>query len=175
MSGIETWIREKEESLNKLTEAFLRMDGIADLLINLFVIGLLAAISEEIFFRGCMQNAFFGWTKNIHAAVWVTAILFSALHLQFLGFVPRLMLGVVLGYLYVWTHSLWAPILFHFLNNGMAVLFAYLVEKGSIPSEAETIGAGETPAYYILLSTLLSVGLMYFVYKNRKEEVTVIE
>lgn len=170
MSGVESWMRDKEENLKKLTEAFLKMESAGDLMVNLFVIAFLAAIGEELFFRGCMQNVLLLWTKNIHVAVWITAIFFSAMHLQFLGFFPRLALGVVLGYLYVWTHSLWTPILFHFLNNGVAVLFAYLIGREIIPAEAETIGSGTTPVYYVWLSAFLSAWFMYLIYKSRKEQ-----
>lgn len=171
MSGIENWMKSSEESLKKLTEAFLRMNGIWDLVVNIIIVALLAAVGEELLFRGCMQNIFLEWTKNKHAAVWITAILFSALHAQFYGFLPRMLLGVVLGYLYIWSGSLWLSILFHFLNNGLAVLFAYLIDKGIIAEEAETIGSGETPVYYILISAAVSIGLMYYIYMNRKKEI----
>lgn len=170
MSGLENWMKSSEESLKKLTEAFLQMNGIGDLIINIIVVALLAAVGEELLFRGCMQNVFIEWTKNKHAAVWITAILFSALHAQFYGFLPRMILGVVLGYLYIWSGSLWLPVLFHFLNNGLAVLFAFLIGKGALSESAETVGAGETPIYFVMVSAAVSVGLMYFIYKNRKQQ-----
>ena len=173
MSGIENWMKSSEENLKKLTEAFLQMDNIGDLFGNIIVVALLAAVGEELFFRGCMQNIFLEWTKNKHMAVWITAILFSALHFQFYGFLPRMLLGVVLGYLYIWSGSLWLSMLFHFPNNGLAVLFAYLIGKNVISEQAETIGAGETPVYYVLVSAIISIGLMYFIYKNQREEIEV--
>lgn len=166
MSGIEEWMKASEENLKKLTETFLRMEGIGDLMVNIVVVALLAAVGEELFFRGAMQSIILEWTKNVHWAVWISAFVFSFFHFQFYGFLPRMLLGVVLGYLYIWSGSLWLPMLFHFLNNGLAVLFAYLVGKGTISEEAETIGAGETPMYYILVSAVISLGLMYFVYKR---------
>ncbi|MBI3502155.1 MAG: CPBP family intramembrane metalloprotease [Bacteroidetes bacterium] len=170
MAGIEAWMKSSEEKLKKLTEAFLQMDSAVDLIVNVIVVALLAAVGEELFFRGCMQNVFLEWTKNKHAAVWVTAILFSALHAQFYGFLPRMLLGVVLGYLYIWSGSLWLSMLFHFLNNGMAVVFAYLIGKNMLQEEAENIGAGQTPLYFIFGSAIVSVGLLMFVYRNRNPE-----
>lgn len=167
MSGIENWMKASEESAKKLTEVFLQMSGFGDLTVNLIVVALLAALGEELFFRGCMQNIFVEWTKNKHAAVWISAILFSALHAQFYGFLPRMLLGVALGYLYVWSGSLWLSILFHFLNNGTAVLFSFLVSKEVISENAETVGAGESPLYLVLISTVASLGLMYVVYKQQ--------
>lgn len=190
MSGLENWMKSSEESLKKLTEAFLRMNGIGDLILNIIVIALLAALGEELLFRGCMQNVLIEWMNNrkadiplnppsksgTHAAVWITAILFSALHAQFYGFLPRMLLGVVLGYLYVWSGSLWLSILFHFMNNGLAVLVAFLIDKGAISETAETVGAGETPVYFVLVSAAVSVGLMYFVHTHRiKPEITSTE
>jgi len=167
LSGLEEWMKASEESLKRLTEEFLKMDTIGDLFINIIVIALLAAVGEELLFRGAMQNVFLEWTKNVHVAVWVTAILFSAFHMQFYGFLPRMLLGVVLGYLYIWSGSLWLPILFHFLNNGLAVLFAYLISKGIISEEVETVGAGGTSILLVAASLAASVGLMYYMYKQR--------
>ena len=170
MSGLENWMKSSEENLKKLTEAFLQMDGIGDVVVNVVIVALLASVGEELLFRGAMQNVFVEWTKNIHIAVWVTAILFSAFHMQFYGFIPRMLLGVVLGYLYIWSGSLWLPILFHFLNNGLAVVFSYLVGKGIISEEAETIGSGESPVYYVLISSVLSAGVFFFISKRKTIE-----
>lgn len=167
MSGMENWMKSSEASAKKIIDAFLQMNSIGDLITNLILIALLAALGEELFFRGAMQNVFLEWTKNKHTAVWMTAILFSAFHAQFYGFIPRMLLGVVLGYLYVWSGSLWLSMFFHFLNNGLAVLFTYLIGKGEISKTAETVGAGDTPIYFVVLSAVMSVGLMYLVYKNR--------
>ena len=166
MSNLESWMKSSEESAKKLTDAFLQMDGIADLIVNIIVIALLAAMGEELFFRGCMQNIVVEWIKNKHVGIWITAIIFSASHMQFYGFLPRMFLGVVLGYLYIWSGSLWLSMLFHFLNNGLAVLFSYLISKGTISESAETIGAGESPIYLALISAIVSIGMMYFVYRN---------
>lgn len=170
LSGLENWMKESEENAKKITEAFLQMNNISDLLVNLIIVALLAAVGEELFFRGSMQNVFIEWTKNKHAAVWITAILFSAMHAQFYGFLPRMLLGVVLGYLYVWSGSLWLSMLFHFLNNGMAVLFSFLIHKGAISEKAETVGSDDTPIYFVALSVVMCAGLMYVIYKNRKTE-----
>ncbi|TAL60395.1 MAG: CPBP family intramembrane metalloprotease [Bacteroidetes bacterium] len=164
LSGVENWMKTKEENLKKLTKIFLEMNSVGDLIINLIIVALLAAVGEELLFRGALQNTLAEWFKNTHLSVWVTAILFSALHAQFYGFIPRMLLGVVLGYLYVWSGSLWLPILFHFLNNGLAVLFSYLIGKGIISDAAETVGAGDTPIMFVIASAMVSVGLMYFIY-----------
>lgn len=172
LSALENWMRTKEDNLKELTKIFLQMDSLGDLLVNLAIVALLAAVGEELLFRGALQNTLAELFRNKHIAIWVTGILFSALHAQFYGFIPRMMLGVVLGYLYVWSGSLWLPIFFHFMNNGMAVLVAYLIGKGMVSDEAETVGAGDTPFYYVAMSLAVSLTILYFIYRNRlKSEV----
>jgi uncharacterized protein len=166
LSTIENWMKASEGKAKELTDAFMKMDSISDLAINIVIIALLAALGEELLFRGVLQNVLVEWTKKTHVSVWITAIIFSALHAQFYGFLPRMLLGVVLGYLYIWSDSLWLSILFHFLNNGLAVLFSYLIGKGAISETAETVGAGDSPIMLVIASTVLSVGLMYLVYKH---------
>jgi hypothetical protein len=168
LSGIENWIKASEANAKQLTDAFMKMDAPMDLLINIVIIALLAAVGEELLFRGALQNVLVEWTKKTHLSVWITAIVFSALHAQFYGFLPRMLLGVVLGYLYVWSGSLWVSMLFHFLNNGLAVLFSYLIGKGIISKTAETVGAGDTPVLVVILSVVLSAGLLYFLMLQHK-------
>src|SRR5207344_1198984 len=100
--------------------------SVLSLAINLFIIAFLPALGEELFFRGMMQKLFSQLTKNNHLAIIITSIIFSAIHLQFYGFLPRMVLGIFLGYLLVWSGSLWLPILAHFVNNASAVLFTFL-------------------------------------------------
>ena len=122
---IEQWMKATEEKAMKLTEAFLRMENFNDLLINLLLIAIIPAIGEELLFRGVLQKFFFKWTGKIHWAIFVSAFLFSSIHLQFYGFLPRFILGLVLGYMFYWSGSLWIPILAHFTNNALAILFHY--------------------------------------------------
>jgi hypothetical protein len=127
-------------------------------------------VGEELLFRGALQNVLVEWTKKTHLSVWITAIIFSALHAQFYGFLPRMLLGVILGYTYIWSGSLWLPMLFHFLNNGLAVLFSYLIGKGMLTPTAETVGAGTTPFMLVITSTMISMGLMFLIYKFRSTD-----
>jgi len=78
---------------------------------------------------------------NIHAAIWVTAFIFSAIHVQFYGFLPRILLGAAFGYMAVWSGSLWLPILAHFINNAVGVIAFYIVRKQSITFDIENVGA----------------------------------
>lgn len=123
LHSVEQWMVDKEKQAEVLTSQMLNINSWGGLLMNLLVIALLAGIGEELLFRGVLQKIMIGWTKNIHWGVWITAIIFSAIHLQFFGFIPRLALGALLGYLFVWSKNLWVPILAHTINNAFVVIF----------------------------------------------------
>jgi len=114
-----------EQKAMQLTEAFLAMNSMGDLLINLFLIAIIPAIGEELLFRGVLQQLFAKWTGKIHLSIFISAFLFSAVHLQFFGFIPRFVLGIILGYMFYWSKNLWLPILAHFTNNALAIIFTY--------------------------------------------------
>jgi len=163
MSGIESWMKESEESAMKLTEAFLKNTSLWSLLVNLFMIGVLASVGEELLFRSILIRLFNDWFKNIHVAIIISSLLFSAFHLQFYGFIPRFVLGLVFGYLFVWSGSIWLPILGHFINNASAVIVYYLVNRGSLHVDAESYGATENH-FVLLFGLLISIALMAGIY-----------
>lgn len=133
MSGIEQWMRASEDQAMELTKQLLDIHTAGELIACLLVVGLMAGMSEEMLFRGAMQRMMHDSRLGIHPAVWIVAIIFSAFHLQFYGFVPRVVLGLWLGYLLVWTRSLWVPIIAHTLNNSTVIMFSYLTNKGVVP------------------------------------------
>ena len=167
LSGLEQWMRASEQQAMELTEAFLSDTTLKGLVINLVMIALLAAVGEELLFRGVLLRILYDWSKNMHLAVWLSAILFSALHLQFFGFLPRMILGVVLGYLFVWSKSLWLPVVTHFFNNAVAVIAAFFYFKGDIDTDMESFGSSDSPVA-IVASFLIVVGLMYTIYSYEK-------
>ena len=119
------WILRLGNDSEKIVDSFLKMNHLGDLLFNILVLAIVPAIGEELLFRGYLQQSFSKWLSNPHAAIIVTAVLFSAIHLHFQGFFPRFILGVLLGYLFYWSGSLWLPIIAHFANNTKAVIFSY--------------------------------------------------
>jgi len=123
--NIPDWMLVFDDNAEKITKYFLRMNTLGDLFFNLLVIAIIPAIGEELLFRGYLQQKMCQWLGKPHVAIIITAILFSAFHMQFQGFLPRFALGLVLGYLFYWSDSLWLPIIAHLLNNAMAVTFAY--------------------------------------------------
>jgi len=133
LKNIENWMRIKENAANETIKIFFANNTIGNMISNLFVVAFMAGLSEEIFFRGFIQRLFIENKLNHHLAIWLTAILFSAIHLQFFGFVPRVLLGAVLGYLYYYSGNLWLSIIAHTVNNGFAVVMAYIT--GNLDSD----------------------------------------
>ena len=112
---------------------------------------------------------FSSFIKNIHINILIVSILFSAMHLQFYGFLPRMALGLLLGYLYYWMGSIWVPVLVHFINNGAMVLIYYLAEKGSIQSSAEDFGNIDS-VYFLVVNTFILAAGIYWFTRNRSKE-----
>jgi len=165
MENIYTWMLQKEEQLATLTKQFLKGNNTGELILNIFMIALIPAIGEELLFRGVLQKIFSNWTKNIHWGIFLSAFLFSAIHMQFLTFLPRFFLGAVFGYLLVWTHSLWAPILAHFLNNGIAVVISYLTQQQNIEKNIEQIGQSNNFFWTSLVNSFIIIIILFLIYK----------
>ena len=168
LSGIETWMKQSEAKATLLTDALTKGSTIDVLLLNLIVIALLAAFSEELFFRGVLQKVLNENSRNKHVGVWVGAILFSAFHMQFYGFLPRMLMGAYLGYLFLWTGSLWPGILAHFMNNGMAVFLIWLSNRGVIDVDADKVGIQENEWVFVLISLAMVTMSLFLIYKKEK-------
>jgi membrane protease YdiL (CAAX protease family) len=153
------WARKIEETLAEGTKFLTRFDSPFDLILVFIVIAILPAIGEEIVFRGMVQNDMYRATGNIHVSIWVAAILFSAIHIQFFGFVPRMLLGALFGYLYFWSGNLWLAVLAHFVNNGFTVIGLYLFQRGIIDIDLEETSS--TPWQAIVFSAACTVLLLY--------------
>ena len=133
LSGVEQLMRATEDAAAAATEQLLDIHTVGELLACVFVVGFMAGLSEEILFRGAMLRTMQDSRLGTHAVVWIVAIIFSAIHLQFYGFVPRMVIGLWLGYLLVWTRCLWVPVIAHTLNNSTVVVFSYLSNLGLVP------------------------------------------
>lgn len=121
MAPIESWMKAQEALAEQLTNTLLEGSGVLTLLYNLLVIAVMAGITEEFLFRGALQRIIGQWTTNHHIVIWSAAIVFSAFHMQFYGFLPRMLLGAYFGYLLYWGRNIWIPVLAHFVNNAFAV------------------------------------------------------
>ena len=158
-------IRDLEGQAKVIVDLITQMDNFGEMLIVLFVIAVIPAFVEEYLFRGLVQNEFLRWLKNPHIVVWLTAAIFSAVHFQFLGFFPRLFLGVLLGYLYVWSGNIIYPMIGHFCNNGLQVLILYLYQR-SIIGEELTKEDYPVPLPMLVAATLLLLLVLWYAKKT---------
>lgn len=161
LKGLEDWMKSTEKSAEEVTTALLKMNSIGDMLKNVLFIGLIPGIVEELMFRGVLQTIFLRWSKNTHAAVWITAALFSAFHFEFYGFLPRLMLGVLFGYFVAWSGSIWPAIWAHFLNNGTDVVITYLYQHKQIKINPDDQHIFNYTGYVISFAVLVVLMLIY--------------
>jgi len=164
MAAMETAMRSLEETANATLTKLMGGTGVGSLVISLLIVGILAGFSEEIFFRGSLQRLI-GFNGNKHTAIILTAFIFSAIHLQFYGFFPRLLLGALFGYLYYWSGSLIVPVFAHAFNNSMYVVVKWLMERNVISSDIDSIGTTSTGAditTVILSIVIVSVAIYYF-------------
>lgn len=159
LGSLEIWMRQAELEAMRMTEAFLVMQTPLDLMVNLIIIAVIPAVGEELLFRGVIQKLFLKWNGKIHLSVWLTSFVFSAVHMQFLGFFPRLILGSVLGYMLVWSGSLWLPIVAHFTNNAFAVVISYFIGIDKANPTIESIGS--EGGSIVLMSGLGGLFLLY--------------
>ncbi|HVW96344.1 MAG TPA: CPBP family intramembrane glutamic endopeptidase [Mucilaginibacter sp.] len=157
------WMKQNQDANEKVMTEMLKMTGVWDVIAKVLFIGLLTAIAEEFMFRGVLQTIFFRWTKNIHVAIWITAILFSAFHMEYFGFFPRLLLGLFFGYFVAWSRSIWTGIWAHFINNGTIVIVTYLFQQKIIKGDINDQHVFNYAAY--IFSFAVTAGLV-FIYRK---------
>lgn len=166
MSSIEETLRSMEDQALEITDMMLSVDTIGLLLINILIVAVFAAIAEELFFRGALQQFIQEKLKNEHVTVLVAALVFSAVHFQFYGFLPRFFLGAILGYLYIYTRNLWVPIIFHFINNASVIIIHFFWSDTEWYKNIDE--APVTFSFIILALTSLALTVALFVsYKKR--------
>ena len=161
------WMTQMEADATETLLNLIQMDSLGELLINLLLMALLPALGEELVFRGILQQYGYSLFKRKSISVWITALLFSAIHFQFEGFIPRFLLGLLLGYLFYWTHQILVPIIIHFANNAIMVIASY-----SLPAEELKIDepmVNEIPVYLVLGAMILMVPLVGYFIRNQQD------
>jgi membrane protease YdiL (CAAX protease family) len=139
LRAVEVWMRAQEDSMAELTAKVVMVDSVPLLLLNVLVMAIFPAIAEEFFFRGSLMHIIQRMVRNPHTSIWITAVIFSAIHLQFYGFFPRLLLGALFGYMMLWSGNIWVPIVGHFINNASVTILAfYYVKQGKTYADLQT-------------------------------------
>jgi len=158
MEAVETWMKSSEDRAYALIQTMIATKGVLAFIINLIVIAVAAGVTEEFFFRGALLPIIQRKTQNHHLTVWIIAILFSAIHFQFYGFIPRMILGAYLGYLLYWTKNIWIPVFAHFFHNAVALIGMSDDSLKDHPFFSDDI----SPADIRWLSIAAGVGLVLF-------------
>jgi len=168
LSGLETAIRSMEDSAMEMTDLFLNVKTTGLLFFNIFMIAVLPAVGEELLFRGVLQRIITEATNKPHLSIFLTAAIFSAFHLQFFGFLPRLLLGMLFGYLLLWSKSLLMPMLAHFLNNAIAIISYYFISAKGASTDLETYGGTSETILPALFTGVIGFALLYLFYRTSK-------
>lgn len=166
MATLEQMLRNIQQLANDTTEKFMTEGSLFS---GLLIVAALAAISEELLFRSVIQKAFIKICKNAHVGIILTAIVFSAFHGDFFGFVPRFILGLMLGYMFYLSGSIFPSMLMHFVNNGTIVMLYYLNKKEVINVDIETFGLTDN-VLVIALSLIVTVAIFVVCYRFRNKE-----
>ena len=166
LAGIEKVLRELEDTLAKTSEFITEFSSLGQLLIGIIVIAIIPGIGEELVFRGLVQNHMFRISKNIHVAIWVSALLFSLFHMQFYGLIPRMLLGALFGYLYYFSGNIIYPMVAHFFNNGFTLLMLYFYNQGMVEYNIDETDVLPWPQ--VAISAVLTFGLIYIFQKKAK-------
>ena len=169
LSWLEETIRQMEDNAARSISLLQGGETVGDLIMNILIIGILAGLGEELFFRGTLMRLLTTGRVNIHVSIWTAAIIFSAMHLQFYGFVPRMLLGALFGYLLYWGRSLWIPVIIHAANNIIYVVWQWIygpANEGQTP--VDTIGTdGDWGAVAVSVAVTAAIIVM-IVSRSRK-------
>ena len=168
LSGIEDWMKRTEEQAGDLTTAFLTVHTFPGYLVNVLMIVLIPAFGEEFFFRGVLQKIFQRWFRNPHVAIFFVAMIFSAFHMQFYGFLPRFVLGLLFGYLFYWSGNIWYPVLAHGINNFLPVTLTYFFRNQFDPAELDTVGTGPGAWIWAVPALILSIVAVIYFYRTTR-------
>jgi membrane protease YdiL (CAAX protease family) len=164
LNGVEGWMKEKENYATQLLDLLITSKTLGVMVFNIFMLAVIPAIGEELIFRGVFQKIFYNLFKSGHLAIWLTACAFSALHFQFFGFLPRFILGLVFGYLFYWSGTLWLPVVAHFINNAVPVAGAYFQGWDNSKSGFEIL---KWQQFLILPLTVMVIIVIFHYFRNK--------
>lgn len=168
MSKIESLMKQMQEAATEIIEKFVSVDTIGGLILNLFMIAGLAALGEELLFRSIIQTSLIKICKNAHIGILIASAIFSFIHFEFYGFFPRLILGMLLGYMFYFSGSIWIPMLMHFLNNGTVVFIYFLNNKGITNIDVDTFGQTSIPVLIVSIIVMIVLFLLSIKYSDKE-------
>ena len=165
LHDFEVWARASEDRAAGLTKFLTQFNSVGRFWVGVVVIAIVPAVSEELVFRGVIQKNLVRWFSP-HVGVWLGAAIFSAIHFQFFGFVPRFVLGLALGYLYLWSGNILVSMAAHFTQNAFQLLILYLSQRGQFGWGFDPDANEALPWPLVLLSALATAALLYFLHQR---------
>ena len=157
--SLESWLQDMEERNEQLMQQLLAMDSVSSFALNFLMIALVPAFVEELMFRGTLQRLLHELFQNPHLAIFLTGAFFSFIHFQFYGFLPRMVLGVLFGYMFYWSGNLWVPIIAHLFHNGAQVVMLYLYKINVVQTDIDKIDS--VPPMIVMVSTVLLFAMLF--------------
>ena len=167
--ALKNWATQMEDQYKKALYAMTQMKSVLDLLFAIIAVAVVPAIVEELFFRASLQKILMDWTGKPYVAIIVTAVIFSAFHFSYFGFLSRMSLGIILGIIYYCTKTIWLPMLMHFINNGIGITILYFVRND--PKKMDAVIDGNLPFYWVAVAILIVTVLC----KKLKESTTHVQ
>jgi membrane protease YdiL (CAAX protease family) len=167
--ALKNWATQMEDQYKKALYAMTQMKSVLDLLFAIIAVAVVPAIVEELFFRASLKKIIMDWTGKPYVAIVVTAVIFSAFHFSYFGFLSRMSLGIILGIIYYYTKTIWLPILMHFINNGIGITILYFVRNDS--KKMDAVIDGNLPFYWVVLALFVIITLC----KKLKETTTDVQ
>jgi len=161
-SNFEDWAKQSEEQLKALTEHVINFTSLTHFIVAFIVVGIIPAIGEELLFRGLIQNFLSRAFSNHHLGIWISGFAFAAIHMQFYGLAPRMLLGVVFGYLYHWSGNLTVAMIAHLINNGLALFLLYMSTLGAIEVSSEQMESSAPWPIVMVFAVVCLISLRIF-------------
>ena len=166
LHDFELWARAKEDQAAVLTKFLTNLHSTGRFLVGLVVIAIVPAVAEELVFRGVIQRNLVQWFGSRHVGVWLAAAIFSAIHMQFFGFVPRFVLGLVLGYLYEWSGNILVPMAAHFTQNAFQLVLLYAGQRGYLGWDFDADSTEALPWPLVAASAVATGGLLWLLHQR---------
>lgn len=158
---LQTIMMNMEQQMDIMIKGMLSDHSFIAIGMNFFVIAIVAAVLEELFFRGVLQRILSDYIDP-HVAIFISAFIFSAIHLQFFGFLPRLALGIFLGYLYLHSGRLIIPIFAHLIFNASQLIIYY--QSGQFQQSVDSQNDMNFPIHIVVPSIILFLILYHVFY-----------
>jgi membrane protease YdiL (CAAX protease family) len=159
LSGEWKQLRDMQQQVDKMIDVFFNDKSLGRLALLVVVMALLPAVAEEFCFRGTIQTTLAQTSLGPIGAIIITGLTFSLVHFEFDNFLAIWCMGIVLGFLYYYSGSIWVNVTAHFFNNLAVVVGKYAYMRGWVHID---VASNVLPPLYMTLpaGVLMIAGLV---------------